>query len=204
MSVFQNGLDSILVSWTVSGESIGTGYIISYQQLDGVHSDSVTVDDTAVTSTIITGLVIGATYSISIVATSNTLPSTETTVPDDITIGNMITVEYSVWRLRVLLSPSEPAIISLTTSPSSIMAGDIVTLTCTVTLPSGVTDTPDFQWEGPGGVTPTPEDSLTNGQTVSSDLILTAITTSQAGQYNCTATLSGSITESINITVQSK
>ena len=84
------------------------------------------------------------------------------------------------------------------------MAGDIVTLTCTVTLPSGVTDTPVFQWEGPGGVTPTPEDSITNGQTVSSDLILTTITTSQAGQYNCTATLSGSITESIIITVQSK
>ena len=97
MSVSQNGLDSILVSWTVSGESIVTGYIISYQQQDGAHSDSVTVDDTAVTSTIITGLMIGATYSISIVATSNTLPSTETTVPDDITIGNMITVEYSVW-----------------------------------------------------------------------------------------------------------
>ena len=107
-----------------------------------------------------------------------------------------------------IISPSESAIISLTSSPSSIMAGDIVTLTCTVTLPSGVTDTPDFQWEGPGGVIPTPEDSITNGQTngqtVSSDLILTAITTSQAGQYNCTATLSGSITESIIITVQSK
>ena len=84
------------------------------------------------------------------------------------------------------------------------MAGDIVTLTCTVTLPSGVTDTPDFQWEGPGGVTATTEGSMTNGQTVSSDLMLIAITTSQAGQYNCTVTLSGSITESINITVQSK
>ena len=97
MSVSQNGLDSILVSWTVSGESIVTGYLISYQQQDEVHCDSVTVDDTAVTSTIITGLMIGATYSISIVATSNSLHSTETTVPDDITIGNMITVEYSVW-----------------------------------------------------------------------------------------------------------
>ena len=74
-----------------------TGYIISYQQQDGVHSDPVTVNDTAVNSVIINGLMIGATYSISIVATSNTLPSTETTVPDDITIGNMITVEYSVW-----------------------------------------------------------------------------------------------------------
>ena len=106
--------------------------------------------------------------------------------------------------MESIISPSESAIISLSSPPSSIMAGDIVTLTCTVTLPSGVTDTPDFQWEGPGGVTPTPEDSMTNGQTVSSDLILTAITTSQAGQYNCTATLSGSITESIIITVQSK
>ena len=106
--------------------------------------------------------------------------------------------------IESIISASESAIISLTSSPSSIIVGDIVTLTCTVTLPSGVTDTPDFQWEGPGGVTPTPEDSMTNGQTVSSDLILTAITTSQVGQYTCTATLSGSITESIIITVQSK
>ena len=78
----------------------------------------------------------------------------------------------------ILVSRLESAIISLTPSPSSIMAGDIVTLTCTITLPSGVTDTPVFQWEGPGGVIPTPEDSMTNGQTVSSNLILTAITTS--------------------------
>ena len=95
VSVSQNGLDSILVSWTVSGESIVTGYIISYQQQDGVHTGSVTVDDTAVTSTIITGLMIGATYSISIVATSNTLPSNETSLPDITIIGNVIT-EYSV------------------------------------------------------------------------------------------------------------
>ena len=85
------------------------------------------------------------------------------------------------------------------------MAGDIVTLTCTVTLPSGVTDTPDFQWEGPGGVTPTPEDPMTIGQTVSNDLILTAITTSQGGQYTCTVTVSRyTYNDSTNITVQSK
>ena len=68
-----------------------TGYIISYQQQDGGHSDPVTVNDT-VTSTIITGLMIGATYSISIVATSNTLPSDETTA-SDITIGSMKTAK---------------------------------------------------------------------------------------------------------------
>ena len=113
------------------------------------------------------------------------------------------------------ISP-EPATISLTSSPSfSIMDGDTVTLTCFVTLPSGVTDTPLFQWEGSGVVTDTPNfqwegssgvssTSMTNGSTVSSDLTLDGISTSQAGEYTCNATLSGSITDSINITVQSK
>ena len=40
------------------------------------------------------------------------------------------------------------------------MAGDTVTLTCSVGLPSGVTDTPDFQWEGPGA-SPSPADPTT-------------------------------------------
>ena len=83
-SVSQNGLNSLLVSWT-SGEPAVTGYIISYQPQDGGHSGSVNIDEN-VTSTIITGLMTGATYSITIVATSNTLPSTEITAPD-ITIG---------------------------------------------------------------------------------------------------------------------
>ena len=99
----------------------------------------------------------------------------------------------------------EPAIISLTSSPSfSIMAGDTVTLTCSVTLPSAVTDTPVLQWEGPTGINSTSVISMTNGITVSRNLILDGISTSQAGEYTCTATLSGSITHSITITVQSK
>ena len=84
VSVSQNGLNSLLVSWTL-GEPAVTGYIISYQTQDGGHSGSVNENETA-TSTIITGLMTGATYSVTIVATSSTLPSTETTVPD-ITIG---------------------------------------------------------------------------------------------------------------------
>ena len=86
--VSQNGLESLLVSWT-GGESIVTGYIISYKQQDEVHSDSFTE---TVTSTIITGLMIGTTYSISIVATSSTLSSNVTTAPD-ITIGNGVYAE---------------------------------------------------------------------------------------------------------------
>ena len=81
---------------------------------------------------------------------------------------------------------------SITSTPSTVVAGVTVTLNCSVTLPSGVTDTPVFQWEGPG-VTPTPADPTTSGQMVSSVLTLSQIKTSQAGQYTCTATLSGSV-----------
>ena len=94
--------------------------------------------------------------------------------------------------------------ISLNPSPlSPITAGESLTLTCSITLPAGVTGTPDFQWEGPG-VTPTPAAPTTSGQEVSSVLTLSAIATSQAGQYSCTATLSGSVSTDLTVTVQSK
>ena len=98
----------------------------------------------------------------------------------------------------------ERAIISLSSSPSSpIVAGDSLTLTCSVTLPAGVTGTPDFQWVGPGVTTPAAP--ITSGQEVSSVLTLSAIATSQAGQYSCTATLSGSsVSTDLTVTVQSK
>ena len=83
------------------------------------------------------------------------------------------------------------------------MAGDNVTLTCSVTLPPGVIGTPDFHWEGPGEVTPA--DPTTNGLEVSSVLPLSTISTSQAGQYICTGTLNGSsITNVTNVIVQSE
>ena len=106
--------------------------------------------------------------------------------------------------LYIDVSSTEPATISLTSSPASpIMAGDTVTLTCSVTLPTGVTGTPAFQWEGPG-VSSMPADSTTSGNMVSSDLTLSEIATSQAGQYTCIVTLSGSVNVSLNIHVQSK
>ena len=204
MSVFQNGLGSLLVSWT-PGQTIATGYIIYYQQQDGGQKLSMTAGATD-TSITITGLITGATYSISVASTSGTLPSTETAAPHDITIGEVAINDLLMkFYAHVLLSSAEPVTISLTSSPSSpVMAGESVTLTCSVTLPDGVTSTPDFQWEGPGGVTLTPAASTTSGQTVSSDLTLSEISTSQAGQYTCTATLYGSNTTSTTITVQSK
>ena len=106
---------------------------------------------------------------------------------------------------NTLISYLEPPSISLTSSPPSpITAGDNVTLTCSVTLPTGLTGTPDFRWEGPG-VTPTPDDPIASGQRVSSDLTLSEIATSQAGQYTCTATLNGTPHVShVIIDVQSK
>ena len=96
-------------------------------------------------------------------------------------------------------------VLSLISFPSSpVMAGESVTLTCSLTLPDGVTSTPDFQWEGPGGVTPTPADSTTSGQTVSSDLTLSEISTSQAGQYTCTANITGGFRAATIVSVQSK
>ena len=84
------------------------------------------------------------------------------------------------------------------------MAGDSVTLTCSVTLPTGVTGTPDFQWEGPALI-PMSYDPSTREQMVSSGLTLSDITTSQAGLYTCNATLNEtSISASLTVAVHSK
>ena len=78
LSVFQNGLDSALVSWTApSGGAAVTGYVIYYQQEDGGQWLSESAEASASTMTI-TGLIAGAIYSVTMVATSSTLPSTET------------------------------------------------------------------------------------------------------------------------------
>ena len=86
MSVSQNGLNSLLVTWTPSQGPDVTGYTVYYQQQDGGPSGSVEAgqNDTSIT---IPGLIVGATYSISIVANSSTLPSTVTTGPSA-TIGS--------------------------------------------------------------------------------------------------------------------
>ena len=84
------------------------------------------------------------------------------------------------------------------------MAGDSVNLICSVTLPDGVTGSPDFQWDGPGE-TPDPAAPSTSGQEVTSQLTLSAVRTSQAGQYTCTASLSDfNGNSTTDLTVQSE
>ena len=66
MVAVQESATSIRVSWSPSSDA--TGYIISYT--DGDSSDSVTVSDGSTDNYLLTGLQNGATYTISIVATS--------------------------------------------------------------------------------------------------------------------------------------
>ena len=96
--------------------------------------------------------------------------------------------------------------ISLVPSTSSPTAGESVSLTCSVTLTGTVSGRPVFQWAGPGDIS-TAADPSASGQNITSTLTLTAVRTSQAGQYTCTASLEGTTlinSSAINITVQSK
>ena len=85
MTVVQNGLRSILVSWA-SGGSTTTGYVIHYQQQNGEHSDSITIEHSD-TMANITGLIPGSTYSLDIVAISDALPST--VIAMNVTVGQL-------------------------------------------------------------------------------------------------------------------
>ncbi|CAI8048275.1 Opioid-binding protein/cell adhesion molecule, partial [Geodia barretti] len=112
------------------------------------------------------------------VANSSTLPSNVTTGPD-------VTIE----RVNITLasSPSSP-----------ILAGGSVTITCSISLASGVIGTPVLRWEVPGAT----EFTKQNDGGSSSNLTLSSISTSQAGVYSCSAFLDGSVAADTVITVQ--
>ena len=81
VGVSQNGLNSLLVTWTPSAGPNVTGYTIYYQQIDGRQNGSVKAVETD-TSIVITGLTLGANFSISMVTNSSTLPSIVTHGPN--------------------------------------------------------------------------------------------------------------------------
>ncbi|CAI8053975.1 hypothetical protein GBAR_LOCUS29497, partial [Geodia barretti] len=131
--VSQNGLNSLLVTWTPSAGPNVTGYTIYYQQIDGRQNGSVKAVETD-TSIVITGLTLGANFSISVVTNSSTLPSIVTYGPN-VTIQQK--VAYTVEDFEVI-SVSET---SLTFSWSQPSAGAHLTtgynLTC-VPLLTGI------------------------------------------------------------------
>ena len=74
------------MTWTPSAGPNVTGYTIYYHQIDGGLSGSVTAAETN-TSVVITGLIAGANFSISVSADSSTLSSFRSRGPD-------ITIQY--------------------------------------------------------------------------------------------------------------
>ena len=70
----------------------------------------------------------------------------------------------------------------------SATVGSSYTLTCTVTLPTGVAGTPDVQWEGPGLSGDTTGTVTGSGGTYTSELSLDPLSPSHGGDYTCTAT----------------
>ena len=94
VSVSQNGLGSVQVSWKPpSGGPPVTGYIIYYKQDRGKRF-SVNIGATATIATI-TGLNELTSYSITMVATSSTLHSTETAA-EMVTVGRFLWCEYKI------------------------------------------------------------------------------------------------------------
>ena len=87
----QEGLTSIRVSWsppTPLGDT--TGYRIYYSDSDS--SDSVDVSGGSTDNYLLTGLLMESTYTISIVATSQHLPSD--TVDDQVTLSETLMTDY--------------------------------------------------------------------------------------------------------------
>ena len=85
VNVTQNGLESLLVTWTPSQGPNVTGYTIFYQQIDGELRGSLTARSTD-TNINITKLIAGANFSIGVLANASTLPSDAAYGPD-ISIG---------------------------------------------------------------------------------------------------------------------
>ena len=83
----QEGLTSIRVSWTPSSDA--TGYIISYT--GGGSSDSVTVSGGFTNEKVLTGLIVDASYTMSIVATSQHFFSDSVEFPA-VTLGENVHV----------------------------------------------------------------------------------------------------------------
>ena len=102
-------------------------------------------------------------------------------------------------QLLTICIPAEPAFIVISSSPFLVLIGETVTLMCFVTLPPGVTGTPSFHWEGPSGVALSWSQPSSGRREMFSELNITQITPSHVGEYVCTATLNGPVSNTTTI-----
>ena len=114
MTAVQDGPTSIRVSWTESTNA--TGYMIHYTSASD--SGNETVSDGSTETHTLTGLVNGETYTISIVATSDNLPSES--VAADMAVG-----------LRKSLSSQTMVYDILSAVPGQVMLNEVSTTTAT-------------------------------------------------------------------------
>ena len=184
------------VTWTRGSETVSGEMFSSTTVLD----DPVTAQYTHTLT--VTGR-LGGQYQCTV---SNNKPSSVTAELIIVTGSHILTnhCRNDIYRVFVICLHTDPLIIFLSPSTSSPTAGESISLSCSVTLPGTVSGSPVFQWAGPGD-TPTPAAPSTSGQVVTSTLTLSAVRTSQAGQYTCTASLEGStVSSTVDITVQSE
>ena len=180
------------VTWTRDSETVSGGMSVLDDPVTAQYTHTLTV----------TGR-LGGQYQCTV---SNSKPSTVNAIAQ-------LSVEGSAHNNCVLQAPypypdqctmcclsADSVMICLSPSTPSPMAGKSVSLNCSVTPPSM-----EFQWEGPGD-TLTPANPSTSGHSI---LTLSAVKTSQAGEYTCTATVEGSamnstVNSTVHVTVRSK
>ena len=164
MTAVQDGPTSIRVSWTPSSDA--TGYMIHYTSVSD--SGNETVSNGSTETHTLTGLVNGETYNISVVATSDNLPSES--VAADMAVG-----------LRKSLSSQTMVCDILSAVPGQVMLNDVSTTTATsISLSWSVpTDSVVTQylveWQRDTSVGCSDEDqgntTITDGSTVSYDIL---------------------------------
>ena len=104
-------------------------------------------------------------------------------------VGFLFKTKWKWLQCEVLFSlPALSALTVQVTGSGSATVGSSYTLTCTVTLPTGVAVTPDVQWAGPGLSGDTTWTVTGSGGTYTSELPLNPLSPSHGGDYTCTAT----------------
>ena len=106
-------------------------------------------------------------------------------------------------NLDVFLLPLHTVLVSITPGGNPTL-GQQYTLTCNVSVASGVTGTPTVQWVGPGSPTPiVTGGDFTVNSTPPYTLTFNPLRQSHGGQYTCQATVggdSGTASVMVNIT----
>ena len=143
MTAVQDGPTSIRVTWTPpSPLGDTTGYRISYTGAG--NSDSVDVSGGDTNTFVVTGLAEKTTYNVSIVGTSQHLPSTNVPVPGPVILGELkvyVKTDPIPSLCSLVLPPSTPAVVDM----DCIKTTDS-TITLSWTVPPDATES-EVTWE---------------------------------------------------------